>query len=99
MAAERFDAIIVGLGAAGAVVTEALSAAGWKILALEEGPWYNPFKDFAGGRARRIPTGIQYDRGVSGRVLCRPLVAARFSTPVWSTVIQKALSKELRAIS
>jgi len=63
VAAERFDAIIVGLGAAGAVVTEALSAAGWKILALEEGPWYNPFKDFAGGAAPRVPTGIQYDEG------------------------------------
>ena len=42
----EYDAIIIGLGASGSVVTEALSAAGWKVLALEEGPWYSPFRDY-----------------------------------------------------
>ena len=60
MAAERFDAIVVGLGGGGSVVAEALSGAGWKVLALEEGPWYNPFRDFREGRARRVPIGLVY---------------------------------------
>lgn len=63
MADERFDVIVVGLGAAGAVVTESLSGAGWKVLALEEGPWYHPFKDFASGNAPRVPSGVLHDEG------------------------------------
>jgi len=62
MAGMKYDAIIVGLGAAGSVFTEALSGAGWKVLALEEGPWYNPFRDFAGGGAKKLPTGVVYDK-------------------------------------
>lgn len=62
MAGMKYDAIVVGLGAAGSVVVEALSGAGWKVLVLEEGPWYNPFRDFAEGRAKRIPTGIVYEK-------------------------------------
>ncbi|MBN2289332.1 MAG: GMC family oxidoreductase [Candidatus Glassbacteria bacterium] len=56
-----YDAIVVGVGAAGSVVTEALSGAGWKVLALDEGPWYNPFRDFSRGPARRMPAGIVSD--------------------------------------
>jgi len=63
MPTDEFDAIVIGLGAAGSVVTEALSKAHWKVLALEEGPWYNPFKDFQHGHAQQLPTGIQYDDG------------------------------------
>ena len=62
MAGMQYDAIIVGLGAAGSVFTEALSRAGWKVLALEEGPWYNPFRDFADGKAVRVPTGVVYQK-------------------------------------
>jgi choline dehydrogenase-like flavoprotein len=61
LSSPRYDAIIVGVGAAGSVVTEALSAAGWKVLALDEGPWYNPFRDFSKGPARRMPAGILRD--------------------------------------
>ena len=57
----KYDAIVVGAGAAGSVVTEAFSRAGWKVLALDEGPWYNPFRDFSKGPARRVPTGIVRD--------------------------------------
>ena len=62
MAGMKYDAIVVGSGAAGSVVVEALSGAGWKVLALEEGSWYNPFRDFAEGRAQRIPLGIVYEK-------------------------------------
>ncbi|MBW7997681.1 MAG: GMC family oxidoreductase [Candidatus Glassbacteria bacterium] len=62
MANSEYDAIVVGLGAAGSVVTGALSGAGWNVLALEEGPWYSPFRDFHDGRAERIPTGLTYER-------------------------------------
>ncbi len=59
----KYDAIIIGLGAAGSVVTEALSGAGWKVLALEEGPWYSPFRDYPDERAVRTPTGLTYEPG------------------------------------
>jgi choline dehydrogenase-like flavoprotein len=61
MAGQQFDAIVIGQGAAGSVVTEALSGAGWDVLALEEGPWYSPFRDYSEGSAERIPTGISYE--------------------------------------
>ncbi|MFH1069093.1 MAG: GMC family oxidoreductase [Candidatus Glassbacteria bacterium] len=63
MPESRYDAIVIGLGAAGSVVAEALSAARWRVLALEEGPWYNPFRDFAGGVAERVATGLVYVEG------------------------------------
>jgi choline dehydrogenase-like flavoprotein len=56
----QYDAIIVGIGPAGAVIAEGLSGAGWKVLGLEEGPWYNPFRDFREGRAPRAPIGITF---------------------------------------
>ncbi|HLA39529.1 MAG TPA: GMC family oxidoreductase [Candidatus Glassbacteria bacterium] len=63
MSDKNYDAIVIGLGAAGSVVTHELSAAHWKVLALEEGPWYNPFRDFTGGQAQRIPTGLTFEPG------------------------------------
>jgi gluconate 2-dehydrogenase alpha chain len=37
---ERYDAIVVGLGAAGGILAEQLSAAGLRVLGLEKGPDY-----------------------------------------------------------
>lgn len=42
----HFDAIIVGLGAAGGVIAEQLTQAGLHVLAIEKGPDHGP-KDFA----------------------------------------------------
>jgi choline dehydrogenase-like flavoprotein len=57
MSGSKHDAIIVGAGAAGLVFAEALSGAGWKVLVLEEGPWYNPFRDYL-REAQRLPLGL-----------------------------------------
>lgn len=45
-AADRCDALIVGLGAAGSVLAQELSRAGMRVVALEKGPWLDE-DDFA----------------------------------------------------
>jgi len=42
----KVDVCIVGSGAAGGTLSLALSEAGFKVVVLEVGPWWNPFKDF-----------------------------------------------------
>jgi len=39
---ETFDAVVVGSGAGGAPVAACLAEAGWRVLVLEEGPYYTP---------------------------------------------------------
>ena len=43
---EKVDVCIVGSGAAGGSLSLALAEAGFKVVVLEVGPWWNPFKDF-----------------------------------------------------
>lgn len=61
MNGQKWDAIVIGMGAAGSVMSCYLAEAGWKVLALEEGPWYNPFRDFSKGQAKRVPSGLLGD--------------------------------------
>ncbi|MCE5272853.1 GMC family oxidoreductase [bacterium] len=60
MSEERFDAIVIGAGAAGLTAAAELSAAHWKVLVLEEGPWYNPFRDYLDGAVKRLPVGLSW---------------------------------------
>ncbi len=43
---EKVDVCIVGSGAAGGSLSLALAEAGFKVVVLEVGPWWNPFQDY-----------------------------------------------------
>ena len=47
MAAAAVDAVIVGFGWTGAIMAEALTAAGLNVLAFERGGWRNSSNNFA----------------------------------------------------
>lgn len=46
MSRDDYDVVIVGSGAGGGTSAWALSAAGFKVLLLEAGPHYDPYKDY-----------------------------------------------------
>ncbi|MBI5536787.1 MAG: GMC family oxidoreductase [Deltaproteobacteria bacterium] len=50
---ETFDAIVVGSGAGGSPVAAYLAEAGWRVLILEEGPYYRP-EEYGSFRASEI---------------------------------------------
>ncbi|HVB05301.1 MAG TPA: GMC family oxidoreductase [Acidimicrobiales bacterium] len=43
---EEVDAVIVGCGAGGGVLTQRLARRGWKVVTLEAGPFWEPDRDF-----------------------------------------------------
>jgi len=43
---EKVDVCIVGSGAAGGTLSLGLAQAGFKVVVLEVGPWWNPFTDY-----------------------------------------------------
>ena len=49
------------MGAAGSVMSYYLAEAGWKVLSLEEGPWYSPFRDYSNGMPELVPSGVLKD--------------------------------------
>ncbi|HEX2850093.1 MAG TPA: GMC family oxidoreductase [Acidimicrobiales bacterium] len=44
--AEEVDAVVVGCGAGGGVLTQRLARAGWKVVAFDAGPFWEPDADF-----------------------------------------------------
>lgn len=46
LAEREFDVCIIGCGAGGAVLAKELAEGGLSVIALDEGPRYDPFKDF-----------------------------------------------------
>lgn len=87
-----FDVCIVGCGAAGGVLTWELTRAGFSVITLDEGPRFDPFKDFKNDElyARRIfqrqkvissgkdPTQIFMVKAVGGGTVHYSAVSLRF---------------------
>jgi choline dehydrogenase-like flavoprotein len=48
---EELDAVVVGCGAGGATMTQRLARAGWRVAALEAGPFWEPEKDWVSDEA------------------------------------------------
>lgn len=48
---EVLDAVVVGCGAGGATMTQRLARAGWRVAALEAGPFWDPDKDWVSDEA------------------------------------------------
>lgn len=48
---EELDAVIVGAGAGGAVLAQRLARRGWKVAALEAGPFWDPDRDWVSDEA------------------------------------------------
>ncbi|MDQ3359801.1 MAG: GMC family oxidoreductase, partial [Actinomycetota bacterium] len=48
---DEVDLAIVGCGAGGSVLLQRLARAGWKVVALEAGPFWDPDKDFVSDEA------------------------------------------------
>jgi choline dehydrogenase-like flavoprotein len=46
MAHHNVDAVVVGVGAAGAVRVRKLADAGWRVVGLDAGPHWDPQSDF-----------------------------------------------------
>ena len=49
--ADEVDAVVIGCGAGGATVTQRLSRAGWSVVALEAGPFWDPETDWVSDEA------------------------------------------------
>ncbi|MEU7028423.1 GMC family oxidoreductase [Streptomyces sp. NPDC046275] len=43
---DEVDLVVVGCGAGGAVLTQRLARAGWRVVCLEAGPFWNPRRDW-----------------------------------------------------
>ncbi|MDQ6858163.1 MAG: GMC family oxidoreductase, partial [Chloroflexota bacterium] len=48
---EEVDALIVGCGAGGGVLAQRLARRGWKVVALEAGPFWDPDRDWVSDEA------------------------------------------------
>ncbi len=49
--ADVLDAVVVGAGAGGATITQRLARAGWKVAALDAGPFWDPDRDWVSDEA------------------------------------------------
>jgi choline dehydrogenase-like flavoprotein len=43
---DEVDLVVVGCGAGGAVLTQRLARRGWRVVALDAGPWWDPDRDW-----------------------------------------------------
>lgn len=63
---QEVDCVIVGAGAAGGVLAERLSRAGWSVVVLDAGPMRDPQKDFASDELSMKRLGWEETRIVAG---------------------------------
>jgi choline dehydrogenase-like flavoprotein len=62
---DEVDAVVVGVGAAGAVLVRKLADAGWRVVGLDAGPHWNPQSDFLSDE-RAMHKLFWRDRRVTG---------------------------------
>jgi choline dehydrogenase-like flavoprotein len=62
---EELDAVIVGCGAGGGTMAQRLARAGWKVAALDAGPFWDPDRDFVSDEA-----GSHHIYWTEPRVIC-----------------------------
>ena len=62
---EEVDMAIVGCGAGGGVLAQRLARAGWRVVVLEAGPFWDPDRDWASDEAVHIdPVTDVAERGL-----------------------------------
>ena len=104
---EVADVCIVGAGAAGSVMAAKLAEAGWRVVVLEAGPYWNPARDFVVGadgslraRGSRQPHwhGERRDEGEEPLSPSSPVLAwgVGGSTVTNRLVLQRAREQDFR---
>ena len=84
---DEVDLVVVGAGAGGSVLTQRLARAGWRVVCLDAGPFWDPDADWVSDERARTPsTGPSRARSAAA-TRCRwarttPAVA---SAARWST--------------
>ncbi|HEU5003985.1 MAG TPA: GMC family oxidoreductase [Actinomycetota bacterium] len=63
---EELDLVVVGCGAGGAVLTQRLARKGWKVAALEAGPFWEPDRDWVSDEAGSHPLYWTEPRVIGG---------------------------------
>jgi choline dehydrogenase-like flavoprotein len=63
---DEVDLCIVGCGAGGSVLAQRLARAGWRIVVLEAGPFWDPDEDWVSDEAGAHPLYWTHDRVIGG---------------------------------
>jgi len=64
--ADEVDLLIVGCGAGGAVLAQRLARAGWRIVVLEKGPFFDPDTDWVSDEEGARPLYWMENRIIGG---------------------------------
>src|ERR1700689_1804036 len=63
---DEIDMVIVGCGAGGSVLAQRLARAGWRVAALDAGPFWDPDQDWVSDEAGSHGLYWTDPRGISG---------------------------------
>ncbi len=64
---EEVDVVVVGCGAGGGTLTQRLARAGFRVVALEAGPWWDPARDWVSDEAASHKLYWTEPRVISGK--------------------------------